>query len=90
MKPIRILIVLALAIVLNSVLASGSEPSNSRHDEKQDAKLQKAAFKQQLKDQRAGCRMNRKTVACNDLKERQKMEKRQFKAAEKDEKSKRQ
>ena len=89
MKAVRILTVLVLAIGMNSILASGSEQSNSRHGEKHDAKLEKTAFKQQLKDQRAGCRLHPKTVACNDLKERQRMEKRQFKAAEKDEKNQR-
>lgn len=87
MNAIRILIVLALSIGVNSALASSLEQPNSRGHEKRDAKLEKAAFKQQLKDQRAGCRLHPKTVACNDLKERQRMEKRQFKAAEKEEKN---
>ena len=47
--------------------------------EKQQEKSEKAAFKQHLKSERAACKANPNRVACHDLKQRQKMEKRDFK-----------
>ena len=76
----RILVTTFTTMGLASCAFGASEPKS---DFKREDKAARAAFKQQLKDQRVDCRRHPHTVACNDLKERQKMEKRQFRTAEK-------
>ena len=79
---------LVLLVGLGSAFAASGPKAKDMNSEytdlgKQDSRAEKKNFKQHLKQQRADCRHHRHTVACNDLKERQRIEKRQFKAGEK-------
>ncbi len=86
LKAARILS-LVLIVGLGSAFAeSGPKAQDMNHGYNGAGKPASRAeknFKQHLKEERARCRHHRHTVACNDLKERQRIEKRQFKAGEK-------
>ena len=86
MKAMHILVVLFLSVGLNSALADNGPKANpiykDHKNDKHEEKAEKAAFKQRLKEQRAECKHHPHTVACNDLKERQRIQKRQFKAGQ--------
>jgi len=87
MKAKRI-VLLVLMVGLGSAFAGSRPQANNRNkeqrnSERQESNADKKDFKQHLKDERAECKHHRHTVACNDLKERQRIEKRQFKAGEK-------
>jgi len=97
MKATRTLTVcllsLGLAISAFGSGTSGKAPKQAKfaHKQakkanKQEDKSEKAAFKQQLKNEHAACKANPHSAACHDLKQRQKMEERDFKAEEKAEK----
>lgn len=87
MKPMHILTVLFLSVGLNSAFADNGPKASPLYtdpkspDEQRD-KAEKTAFRQQLKEERSECKHHPHTVACNDLKERQRIEKRQFKAGQ--------
>ena len=87
MKVMHILIVLFLCVGFNSAFADNGPRANPiykdrKNADKQRDKAEKAALKQRLKEERAECKPHPHTVACNDLKERQRIEKRQFKAGQ--------
>ena len=87
MRATPMLLLAFLAIGPGSAFAgSGPKTKALDHDhgksEKQEYKSANKSFKQHLKEERAECKHHRHTVACNDLKERQRIEKRQFKTGE--------
>jgi len=87
MKATRI-VSLVLLVGLGSAFAGSGPKTKDMKNEykdlgKQESKAEKKNFKQHLKQESADCKHHRHTVACNDLKERQRIEKRQFKAGEK-------
>lgn len=86
MKAMHSLVVLFLSVGLNSAFADNGPKDNliykDYEKDKHEEKAEKAAFKQRLKEERSGCKHHPHTVACNDLKERQRIEKRQFEAGQ--------
>ena len=84
MKPTRLLTVMFLCVGLASASGSSAKAKSMHNDYKRADKLadkaEKKTFKQHLKAERAACKHHPHTVACNDIKERQRIEKRQFKA----------
>ncbi|HWC20553.1 MAG TPA: hypothetical protein VG498_26280 [Terriglobales bacterium] len=84
MRPTHILMIMFLSVGLASASGSGPKTKSMHTDykqaDKQADKAEKKNFKQHLKAERAACKHHPHTVACNDIKERQRIEKRQFKA----------
>jgi len=78
MSATRISITLFLCVAAGSAFAGG-EPNAGSTNLHAD-KAEKKAFKQHLKEERAGCKHHRHTVACNELKEHQRIEKHEFKS----------
>lgn len=86
MKAKHTLVVLFLSVGFNFAFADNGSKANPIYKEhkndKREEKAEKVAFKQRLKEERSECKRHPHTVACNDLKERQRIEKRQFKAGQ--------
>src|SRR5689334_12752153 len=81
---VSLVFLLGLAPLFAGGAPKANDTNSQRKDShKEESKAEKKNFKQHLKEERAACKHHRHTVACNDLKERQRIEKRQFKAGEK-------
>lgn len=86
LKAARIVSLVLIAGLGSAFAGSGPRAKDMNREYNDAGKRASRAekdFKQHLKEERAQCKHHRHTVACNDLKERQRIEKRQFKAGEK-------